>query len=280
MKMLTKTRHNKKRNTAFLYEALVRELTKCIVSKDEARKGIVVSLVKEHFARGTALRGELNLYKTIYESEDLDVKLCEKLLNEVKRSHDLLNKEDIFNEQTALINKINKLLSKDVFSNFVPNYKNLATISQILNPDVSIKHRVLLESSLVEAISAQLPEGREPMAPIDNLVYKTFVSKFNEQYDGKLLEEQRELLSRYIASFHDEGFALKIYLNEEVSRLKTVMTEASNQEDILKDKVLRENTTKVLKVLNDFRDKEIDPSMIEQVLKVQQLAKELSVDGN
>jgi hypothetical protein len=44
--------------------------------------------------------------------------------------------------------------------------------------------------------------------------------------------------------------------------------------------VLRENTTKVLKVLNDFRDKEIDPSMIEQVLKVQQLAKELSVDGN
>ena len=27
--MLTKTRHNKKRNTAFIYEALVRELTKC-----------------------------------------------------------------------------------------------------------------------------------------------------------------------------------------------------------------------------------------------------------
>ena len=34
MKMLTKTRHNKKRNTAFIYEALVRELTKCIVVKD------------------------------------------------------------------------------------------------------------------------------------------------------------------------------------------------------------------------------------------------------
>jgi len=278
--MLTKTRHNKKRNTAFLYEALVRELTKCIVSKDETRKGIVVSLVKEHFAKGTALRSELDLYKTLYESEDLDARLCEKLLNEVKRGHDLLNKDEIFSEQTALINKINKLLSKNVFSNFVPNYKNLATIAQILNPDVSIKHRVLLEGNLIEAISAEVESDKEPMAPIDNLVYKTFVSKFNEQYDGKLLEEQRELLSKYIASFHDEGFGLKIYLNEEVSRLKSVMIAAAQQDDILEDEVLLENASKVLNILNEFRDKEIDPAMIEQVLKVQQLAKELSLNGN
>tara|TARA_R100001082_G_C4351310_1_gene154667 strand:- start:506 stop:1342 length:837 start_codon:yes stop_codon:yes gene_type:complete len=278
--MLTKTRHNKKRNTAFLYEALVRELTKCIVSKDETRKGIVVSLVKEHFAKGTALRSELDLYKTLYESEDLDARLCEKLLNEVKRGHDLLNKDEIFSEQTALINKINKLLSKNVFSNFVPNYKNLATIAQILNPDVSIKHRVLLEGNLIEAISAEVESDKEPMAPIDNLVYKTFVSKFNEQYDGKLLEEQRELLSKYIASFHDEGFGLKIYLNEEVSRLKSVMATAAQQDEILEDEVLLENATKVLNILNEFRDKEIDPAMIEQVLKVQQLAKELSLNGN
>ena len=278
--MLTKTRHNKKRNTAFLYEALVRELTKCIVSKDETRKGIVVSLVKEHFAKGTALRSELDLSKTLYESEDLDARLCEKLLNEVKRGHDLLNKDEIFSEQTALINKINKLLSKNVFSNFVPNYKNLATIAQILNPDVSIKHRVLLEGNLIEAISAEVESDKEPMAPIDNLVYKTFVSKFNEQYDGKLLEEQRELLSKYIASFHDEGFGLKIYLNEEVSRLKSVMATAAQQDEILEDEVLLENATKVLNILNEFRDKEIDPAMIEQVLKVQQLAKELSLNGN
>ena len=278
--MLTKTRHNKKRNTAFLYEALVRELTKCIVSKDETRKGIVVSLVKEHFAKGTVLRSELDLYKTLYESEDLDATLCEKLLNEVKRGHDSLDKEQIFKEQTALINKINRLLSKNVFSNFVPNYKNLATIAQILNPDVSIKHRVLLESNLIESISAEAEDNREPMAPIDNLVYKTFVSKFNEQYNGKLLEEQRELLSKYIASFHDDGFGLKIYLNEEVSRLKAVMSEAAGQEEILEDNVLRENANKVLNILNDFRDREIDPAMIEQVLKVQQLAKELSVNGD
>ncbi len=82
-------------------------------------------------------------------------------INEVKRSHSKLDKEKIFKEQTALINKINKMLSKNVFSNFVPNYKNLATISQILNPDVSIKHRVLLEGFLVEALSSEAQGDKE-----------------------------------------------------------------------------------------------------------------------
>ena len=39
--------HNKRRNTAFLYEALVRELTKSVVAKDEERKSAVMA-VKKH----------------------------------------------------------------------------------------------------------------------------------------------------------------------------------------------------------------------------------------
>ena len=273
--MLTKTRHNKKRNTAFLYEALVRELTKCIVAKDNGRKGIVLSLMKESFAKGTSLRQELDLYKVLYELESADAHLCEKLITEVKRTHNLLDRESVFNEQTSLINKINKMLSKDVFSNFVPNYKYLATISQILNPDVSVKHRVLLENSLLEAISSSDDSPNKPMAPIDNLLYKTFVNKFNEQYEGKLLEEQKELLSRYIASFHDDGLALKIYLNEEAARLKGHLEGALIDEEISEDETLSENTNRVLGILADLREKEFTPSIIEQVLKIQQLVSEL-----
>ena len=121
--MLTKTRHNKKRNTAFIYEALIRELTKCVVAKDKQRKGIIVSLVKEHFAVGTALRRELDLYKALYETKSLDRPTSEKLLYEVKRSHDFLNREDIFKEQTAIINKINKTLSKNVLQISFPIIK-------------------------------------------------------------------------------------------------------------------------------------------------------------
>ena len=35
MKTMAKLKHNKKRNTAFLYEALVREATKSILEQDQ-----------------------------------------------------------------------------------------------------------------------------------------------------------------------------------------------------------------------------------------------------
>ncbi len=273
--MLTKTRHNKKRNTAFIYEALVRELTKCIVAKDEERRGIVVTLVREHFAKGTLLRQELELYKALYETEALEPHMCEKLIYEVKRSHNGLDKEGVFKEQTDLINKINKMLSKNVFGNFVPNYKSLATIAQILNPDVSVKHRVLLENTLAQALSAPPQAAKEEMAPMDNLVYKTFVKKFNEQYSGKLLEGQETLLGKYIASFHDDGVELKIFLNEELSRLREVLSASLSDEELKQDSALFENANKVLTILDNYRQTEIDAPMIEQVLKIQSLVEEL-----
>jgi len=273
--MLTKTRHNKKRNTAFIYEALVRELTKCIVAKDTNRKGVVVSIVKEHFGKDSSLRRELDLYKVLYETTDADKALCEKMISEVKRSHGFLDRSQIFAEQTALINKINKALSKDVFSNFVANYKDLATISQILNPDVSVKHRVLLEGNLAETLSSNSTESQDKMAPIDNLVYKTFVKKFNEQYEGKLLENQQKLLSRYIASFHDDGVDLKIFLNEEIGRLTVALRESLEDEEIQKDTILSENTNKVLSILDGFKNQEIDTTTIEHILKIQSLVEEL-----
>ena len=38
-----KLRHNKKRNTVFLYESLVKELTKSVVQNNAERKKIVLS---------------------------------------------------------------------------------------------------------------------------------------------------------------------------------------------------------------------------------------------
>ena len=44
-----KMKHNKKRNTAFIFEVLIRELTKSIVEKNDKQKKIIISLIKENF---------------------------------------------------------------------------------------------------------------------------------------------------------------------------------------------------------------------------------------
>ncbi len=57
-----KLKHNKKRNTAFLFESLTKELTKAIVNKDEKTKNIILSIMKEHFKKGSTLAKELDVY--------------------------------------------------------------------------------------------------------------------------------------------------------------------------------------------------------------------------
>ena len=84
---MRKTKHNKKRNTAFLYEALIREMTKSVVSQDSGRKSSIVSILKEFFAPDTVLSKELHLYKTILESDNLDLSTAEKLLYQVRVEH-------------------------------------------------------------------------------------------------------------------------------------------------------------------------------------------------
>ena len=64
-------KHNKKRNTAFIYETLARELTKAIVDNIDEKKNKIVFLVKEHFSPSSVLREELTLYRTLLETNNI-----------------------------------------------------------------------------------------------------------------------------------------------------------------------------------------------------------------
>ena len=55
-------KHNKKRNTAFVYEALVRELTESVVKHNKNKQNKIVSIIKEHFGHESLLKEELELW--------------------------------------------------------------------------------------------------------------------------------------------------------------------------------------------------------------------------
>ena len=245
---MIKTKHNKKRNTAFLYETLVREIAKSVINKQPKRNDFIISLIREHFTKSTELARELELYKTLNEMNELD---------------------------PTTASKINRNLSKNVFNNFVPNYKNLATIAQIFNDDVSVKNKVLLEKELIKKLASSKDCNPNAKVPNTNLVYKTFIKKFNETYGGNLLEEQKSLLKNYITSFNDNGIQLKIFLNEELGRLKTVVEQSIKLEEIKSDSDMLGKTNKILEVLESFKNKPLDRDMLTQILKIQNLTKEI-----
>ena len=66
-------KHNKKRNTAFLYECLIRELTKAILKEDKQKQTKVKGLLREFFTIGKVLAKELDLYKSLIESKELNL---------------------------------------------------------------------------------------------------------------------------------------------------------------------------------------------------------------
>jgi hypothetical protein len=268
-------KHNKKRNTAFVYEALVRELTESVVKNNKNKQNKIVSIIKDHFTKGSALNEELNLYKTIYETKDVEKNIAEKIVVEVKQKYNSLDKRSLFVEQSALINKINKTLSNKIFSNFVPNYKSIASVYSIFQDALPIKDRVLLEENIVDQMSSSVVVKEETQQPIDSLVYSTFVDKFNQEYSESLNEGQKTLLSHYISSFADNGLELKVYLNEEITRLKDKLNEAKTVEEERENSAMSDKLSKVYTILEETKDRPIDTETLEVVLKTQDLLEEI-----
>jgi hypothetical protein len=118
-------------------------------------------------------------------------------------------------------------------------------------------------------------EEAEEQVEIDNVVVESFVEKFNTKYDNKLLTEQKQLLNLYISSFVDNSLELKMFLNEEIARLKSSLLESRSQEEIVSDESMVEKTEQVLELLENYKDTEADQNMLLTILKVQQLVGEI-----
>ena len=273
-----KIKHNKKRNTAFVYEALIRELTKAVIKEDMDRKQMVASVIKEHFAKGSELKKELEIYQGVVDTKGLEEPIIQKILSEARIDFEKLNQDRIFAEQSRLINTINKALGVQVYDNFVPNYKDLATVYSIFNKSTPAKNRVLLEQKLVDTNSVTSDNKSSTIKePIDNLVYKSFVKRFNDKYHTSLNESQKSLVTKFVTSFADDGLELKMFMNEEVGSLKS---DLNSFVETSEDKDLSDRIAKVVGVLEEMKDKQVDVGMVETVLKIQQLKQEIIENVN
>ena len=276
---MVKFKHNKKKNSAFLYEALVLELTKAILKKDESSKTQIASLIKESFRFDTSLHQELKLYHSLTKTQNAHPRTAERILSEVLKQREIIDKKRLLSEQNKLVRKIKKMLPEDTFNNFVPNYKSLATIYQIFNQRSTIKTKVLLENQIIKGMILSEAKDKDQMVPIDNLVYKTFTKKFNTEYSGELLKEQKELLSKFVSSFVDNGLRLKLYLNEEISRLKKDLKKSLMMEEIISDATMTNKVQAIIESLEEFKNEEPKKEMIQKVIKVQGLIHEIKSDG-
>lgn len=262
-------KHNKKRNTAFLYECLVKELTKAIVRNDNDLKLKITEVIKENFSKGTILKKDLEIYNSLLEGTgQSEYANALRVIYEIKRDYDNVDRKAVFNAQTKLIKQMNESFNSGIWNNFIGNYKNIATADMFFKQDkLPAKKRLLIEHRVVEFRKESLNESK--MKHIDNLTYKTFVNKFNDTYADSLREEQRELLTNFIISFSDNGVGLKSFINEEIHRLRSSL-------QTLNEGTYAQNASKVVDKLNSFKERRLDEQMLRDLFYIQDLVHEVT----
>ena len=162
-----------------------------------------------------------------------------------------------------------------MYNNFVPNYKTIASVYSIFQDALPVRDRVLLEENIVEQMSSSAEAPKDVLQPIDSLTYNTFVKSFNEEYSEILSENQKKLLTTYISSFEDNEVELKVYLNEEIGRIKGKLNNAISESE---DTAFKEKVGKIYNILDKTKEREIDTQTLELVLQTQQLLEEMEND--
>ena len=274
-----KTKHNKKRNTAFIFESLIHEMTKAVVSKDVKNKNVVAQIFKEHFQRGSTLEKELQCYQALMQEAQLDQSTAERTIQLAKSEHSKINKKALFQEQSQVIRKINTSLGSHVFANFVPSYRTTATIAQIFAEKTSLSQKIIMEKQILEGLTADHCDPLGKITPVDNLVVKSFAENYNTKYN-LLLPEQRNLLEKYIFAFGDNDVDFRIAIGSELQRIHEAVRNSLTLAEVASDEDMVGNTKKVLQEIEDFNVPTIGEKELKKILKLQALVNEYNRDAS
>ena len=101
------------------------------------------------------------------------------------------------------------------------------------------------------------------------------MKKYNEKYGNGLLSEQKTLLNKYITSFSDNGLGLKVFLNEEVGRIKTKLKETLETELVKENDGIKEKILKVTEIVESLKNQPINQDVLKNILKIQNLLSEM-----
>ncbi len=269
---MNKIKHNKKRNVYFLFEALIRFILKGILKEDKDSCLKAKKILLKNFKNGSLLKQEKDIYESFIKFSSDNEEDRRKVLEECKSLYRSMDRNQLFLEQSRLLEDINKELTKDVYSEYVPNYKLIASLNQVFNNKVMPNVRVILENNIIRD-NFNIEENKENNC--DKFTFKVFINKFNEVYSTKLLKEQKMLIAYYIRSTKENSTELKSFIYDEMERLEETLHGSFKKQEIECDDDLKIGLKKVVEIFNEIKTKPMDDKLLLDILKIQSLAAEL-----
>jgi hypothetical protein len=236
---MKKIKHSKFKNTGFIFELLVRQVTSEILSSN---KSVAETILKEFFNSKKELSKELKLYQYLINEKYNSETKAEKFIDTICEARKRLDEKKLTKEKYSLIKEIKERYNIDEFiKSPISNYKTLASIykvfevitsdeqyepTDIVNSRFTITENIIntsiqnKDSKLKDAVLEQYKKQDEDLRAVS---YKLLVESFNNKYKN-LTTDQKGLLREYINNINNTG-KLNEYVFNEVFKLTNELKE-------------------------------------------------------
>ena len=268
---MKKIKHSKFKNTGFIFELLVRQITSEIMS---ANKSVAERILKEHFNSKKELSKELKLYQYLINEKYNSESKAEKFIDTILEARKRLDETKLTREKYNLIKEIKDTYNLEEFiKSPISNYKTLASIYKIFevastdeqyDPTDIVSSRFTITESIINSSIQNkdaklkdlvMEEYKKQDEDLRAVSYKLLVESFNNKYKN-LTNEQKGLLREYINNINNTG-KLNEYVSNEITKLINGLKEVGSK---ITDKVtqikLAETIANVRKVKSVKKIKE------------------------
>jgi hypothetical protein len=289
---MKKIKHSKFKNTGFIFELLVRQITSEIMSSS---KSVAELILKEHFNAKKELSKELKLYQfLINEKYNSEVK-AERFIDTILDARKQLDEKKLIKEKYNLIKQLKETYNIDDFiKSPISNYKTLASIYKIFevvstneqfDPTDIVSSRFTIAENIINS-SIQNKEARIKDAVLEEykkqdedlraISYKMLVESFNNKYKN-LTEEQKLLLREYINNINNTG-KLNEYISTEIVKLVNGLKEVGSK---VSDKVTKIKLAETISNIRKIKSiKKIKEQHLSALMMSYELLKELKTSLN
>ncbi len=281
-------KHSKFKNTGFIFELLVRQITSEIMSGKTNSKA--EKILKEFFSSKKELSKELKLYQYLINEKYNSESKAEKFVETVCEARKRLDEQKLTKEKYNLIKQIKETYNIDEFTKSpISNYKSLASIYKVFEAtitkesfepkDIVNSKFTIVENMINSSIENKdkkvndrvLEEYRKQDEEVRMLSYKMLVENFNKKYNN-LSEGQKNLLKEYINNINNTG-KLKEYVNTEINSLSEGLKQIGSK---VSDKVTKIKLAETISNIKKIKNvKKLKESHLSALMMSYELLKEL-----
>jgi hypothetical protein len=264
--------HNKKRNVGIVYELLLRRVSECLINEDTKSAQKTLDIISRRFRKGSELYKEFRLFRALVKSSVSDTAIAAAILTEAKSAARRTNIKKLEKEKSDLIREMNYTLNdKKLYSRFIPDYKELATIQVLLNDwrdgdNADIERMAMYESKAISRLLEEKDEvdiDDQHDTNVDGLVVKIMSEKINKKYSKNFNIDQRDILKKYAFSCSTGNDKDLKDLNNRLSEIKErsikslKLLSKSTDNSVIKEKINFVREKIVSEKIENIDDKKI-----------------------